>query len=158
MAYYAGQKLRASDLGQSTTCAEYNNSASQTIGTGSDTKVAFGTTNTTSTLVTRTVDGVGHSFTVNDDGIWAITTTMFWGAVATGERWTRITVNGSPMHSAAQQAPGALFIVENVTLIRPLSNGDLVHVIVFQNSGGNRDIGSDNTNGLGRINLCWLGG
>lgn len=158
MGYKAGQKLRASDLGSADTSAEYNATSDQTITTSTDTKIAFGTTNSSSTYVTRAVDGVGHSFTLNRDGLWAITTGILWEALTTNERWTRIWVNGAPIVQIADIAASANFISQNGHITRPFTNGDVIHIVGWQNKGSSVLSKADNTNAYGRINLCWLGG
>lgn len=46
-------------------------------------QMAFGTTNVSTGLVTKAVSGVGHSFTLNRTGIWAISYTLLWNIAVT---------------------------------------------------------------------------
>ena len=159
MAYHAGQLLKASDLGQATTCAEYNATANQTITTATDTILAFGTTNTTSTLVTRAVDGVGHNFTLNREGIWAITAQCRYTSSGTGERFFAITLNGTTSRVAVEGGEaGSQALSASLCIVRAFSATDIIRVMTFHNKGSNADTAGSNVDGYGRINLCWLGG
>lgn len=157
MTYVAGQKLKASQLGQASTCAEYNASADQTISTGTDTVAAYGTANTTSSLVTRNVSGVGHTFTLNRAGIWMITAVERYAAGAAGERYAALQVLTLTLNACGGEA-GSKAHTMPLALCRAFSSGDIVRVIVYQDTGGNATRVGNNLAGWGRINLNWLGG
>lgn len=160
MTFTAGQKLSAADLNDAlaaTGCeAEYNATSDQTFTTGSEVNVAFGTANTTTSLVTRAVSGVGHSFTLNLAGVWLITTTCRWTASATGQRYNSIQINGSAHASSDASAVAAIPVNHNITLCKRFSLSDVITVTGFHDAGANRDMQANNVAGWNRINLNWL--
>jgi hypothetical protein len=158
MPYVAGQKLQADDLGQSTTAAEYQQNASQSISHVTNTELLYNTANQTSTLVTRATSGSGHSFTLERAGIWAIAFTEAFTANATGYREFWAEVNGSNFMRVNYPATTASDASYTVSKVRPFAENDVVIIWGVQSSGGalNRVyVPGSNT---GRVNFAWLGG
>ncbi len=163
--FVAGQKIRAAllntllDTGVS---AQYNASATQTIGTGTQPVVAFGTANRTSALVTRSTQGAGHRFTLNRSGVWGITTCIRWAGAVTGERYVLLTSSLGGLCSAGfPMSNGATSPLNGPVTVSPSTQeyftaGDWVQVEAFQNSGSNKDLEFNNGAGWGRISLAWL--
>lgn len=158
MAFTAGQKLKASNLGQLSHTAQYSSGAAQTIGTGADTIVNFATADITSTYVTRATSGAGHKFTLNASGLWAVSSTIRWsatGASATGEKAMHIEdVLGLWHHSTSVPASSTAAITQNLSFVKYLSVNDEIVVECFQNSGGNEDLEYNAFLGWQRINIA----
>lgn len=158
MAYVAGQKLRASDLGQLNTCGQYQATAQQTLGTGADIVLAYGQTNIATSLITVGSSGAGNSFTLGKAGIWAISVCERFVAAATGERDIYLAANNVFLTSAGVAASSANPNTYTVNVIQPFNNGDVITVQAFQNSGGNVTRDFSLANAWGRLNIVWLGG
>jgi hypothetical protein len=158
--FTAGQKLRADVLNEALdggTSAQYNAAATQTITTGTQPIVAFGTTNRTSTLVTRAVSGAGHKFTLLRAGIWGITSCVRWAGNTGGERYVLLTSSIGGLCSAGNPVG----VLNGPVTISPSTQeyfpaGSTVWIEAFQNSGGNRDLEFNNGAAWGRISLTWL--
>lgn len=160
MAFYAGQKLRAGDLGQLSTSAQYTGSVAQTINSGADTPVAFDTADFTTSYITRNTSGVGHSFTVNVPGIWAVTVTLRWsttGASATGEKAAHIENSLGLWHcSSSLVASTTVPVTHEMSFTKYIDEDDIVLVEVYQNSGGTEDLDASALFGTPRINLALI--
>lgn len=157
MALTAGQKLRAANLGQQNTAAQYQSSVGQVIGNTTDTPIAFGTANVTSDLVTRAVSGVGHKFTLGKSGLWAVTTTCRFPATATGERSCHIEDSlGLWHHSQSQAGSSGAPSTLCVGFVKYLTAGDWVQVEVYQSSGGNITTDSNALLAFGRIDIVGI--
>lgn len=160
MAFLAGQKLRAGDLGQLNTSAQYTGSVAQTIPNGADTVVAFGTADYTTSYVTRSASGAGHTFTLNVPGLWAVAAYVRWttvGASGTGEKAMHIEDilglwHGVSAIPAETDAP----VSNHVSFVKYLSAGDSITVEVYQNSGGTEDLEQNAVFGTPRINLALI--
>lgn len=158
--FVAGQKIRAAllntllDTGVS---AQYNAASNQIHPTGTQPVVAFGTAIRTSTLVTRSVQGAGHRFTLNRSGVWGITTCIRWAGASGGERY--VLLNSSIGGLCAQGHP--LGTLSGPVTFSPSSTeyftaGDWVQVEVFQNAGSDRLLEANAGAGWVRISLNWL--
>jgi hypothetical protein len=144
--------------------AEYQANATQTISTGANTFAAFGQNNFTSPLVTKGVTGAGHYFRLVRAGRWAISCTIRWASAATGERYSSLRCGGTrTLASQGSALSGTNAVTQNTSVLKRISAAEAntsaadVDVLVFQNSGGNRDLEFSDTNGYGRINFAWLG-
>jgi hypothetical protein len=156
--YYAGQKLKASDLGQETTTAEYNAASNQSIPNNADTTIAFGTTNLTSTLVTRSTSGAGHKFTLGRSGLWVVSASIRFTAAATGERAMNLATAAGRFANSSH--PGSSGSASNlfIEIVKYFASGTEIHIGVFQNSGGALNSEGLNSDAYGRFNIGWLGG
>lgn len=164
MAFNASEKIRAATLnsyiasGDYSTYAEYGMNGPQTVADSSSVVVFFGYQNRASPLVSQSLDQLGHRFTLNRAGLWAITASLRWGSnVAGGERYSAI---GGSTNGVASQSDGYLNgtgpPVNNLSATRYFAVGAYVRIEVWQSSGGPRDLEANNDVGWGRINLAWL--
>lgn len=160
MPFFAGQKLRAGNLGQDSAFATYTGSTTQTIGSGADTVVAFGTADVTSSLITRSTQGAGHKFTMGASGLVAVSVTVRWsttGASSTGEKNMHVeNAAGIWHHSSDIPANSAVPITNHVSFVKPLDAGDAVVVEVFQNSGGDEDLDANAFLAVPRIDIGFI--
>lgn len=157
MAFYAGQKLKASNLGQLDHYAQYQSSAGQVIGTAADTVLAFGTDNITSSLVTKSTTGAGHKFTLNAAGIWSITATARFPGTATGQRAAHFKDSlGLWIHSTSQPASATAPAGLHLTITKYFAANDTVQFEVYQDSGGNITTDSNSTLAWGRIDIVCI--
>lgn len=144
---------------------QYNSASDQSIPNTTDTLIAFGTNNLTTSLVTKTASGSGHLFRLNRAGRWAISTTIRWtSSAAAGERFHAIRIAGSNIASsgvlkAASSAP----VTFNLSVLHRLSSADAgtsaadVDVTAYQSSGASATLESNNGGGWGRLSISWLG-
>jgi hypothetical protein len=159
VAFYAGQKLKASNFGAQATCAQYDGASAQTIGTGSDTVIAFGTASVTSSYVSRSTSGAGHSFTVLASGIWAITVNVRWstsGASATGEKSIHLETGGLWIASSTIGAETDAAVSHHISYTSWLASGTTLQVEAFQNSGGDESLDANVFHGVPRINFALI--
>jgi hypothetical protein len=158
MTFYAGQKVRASNLNDLLSVdAKYSAASNQSIPTSTDTVIAYGTANRTSTLVTRAVSGAGHSFTLNRAGLWAVTATTRYGSTAASGEWYHAIVAAGAIEAAqghiGPAIAGSRTINASVTTYFPA--GSIVTVNAWQSSGGavNTDAGNP---GWVSVHLAWI--
>lgn len=157
MAFLAGQKLRASNLGQLSSTAQYQAAVAQSIGDTSATVVAFGTADTTSALVTRSTQGAGHKFTLGASGLWSVSTTIQFAANVNGERRINLEDSLGLWHCSENSgASGAFPILMTIGFTKYLSSGDYVLVKAYQTSGGALNIDANSLLAAGRINLACI--
>ena len=158
MAFTAGQKVKAANFGQQSSSAQYQSSAGQVISNTTDTPIAFGTANVTTDLVTRATSGVGHKFTLNKSGLWAVTTTVRFPATATGERSCHIEDSLGLWHGSHSQAgsSGAPSTLNVTTGVKYLTADDWIQVEVYQSSGGNITTDSNALLAFGRLDIVGI--
>ena len=138
------------------TWAEYNAATNQVYSSATQDVVAFGTANTTSSLVTRSADGVGHRFTLGRAGLWGFSTIIRWGASTTDERYILLTGTNPLGASATMIGSFTGPITLTINVVRYMALNDFVRVECWEASGATRSLQSDNTAAWGRINLAWL--
>jgi hypothetical protein len=155
VSFNAGQKVKAGNFGQFTSAAQYQSSVGQVIGNNADTPVAFATANVTSAFVVQAANGVGHKFTLQKSGLWAVSTTVRLPASnTTGERALHVEDSLGLSHHACSQpgsASGAASMFLGFT--KYLSAGDFIAVEVFQNSGGSLTTDVNPLIAFGRIDI-----
>lgn len=157
MAFLAGQKVRASHLGQLSSTAQYQAASTQSINDSTATPVAFGTANITSSLVTRSASGVGHKFTLGASGLWSVTTTLQFAANATGERRINIEDSLGLWHcSTIDHGDGAHPSIQSLSITKWLASGDYIQVEAYQTSGGALNLDANSITALGRIDLVCI--
>lgn len=156
MALLAGHRPRPTELPNPFDYAEYVPSADQTINDSTVTTLAYATANFTTAKVTKAVaDVVGHSFTLNSDGYWAITVNERYSALATGERAFSIAVNGLTIKNVGHVGSASANSSVVMMITQPFANGDVIKVQAFQASGGS-STRVHNVAGAGRISICLL--
>ncbi len=165
-AIYTGSAWRyLAPTGEIASDAQYQAASDQTIASGSDTLVAFGTTKLSSPLVTRGTSGAGHYFRLNRAGRWAINTTVRWGNSASGgERFNSIRYAAANIASqgilkAASSSPITfnLSVLVRVTTAAAGTSSADVDINAFQFAGSNQVLEAVDGSAWGRINLSWLG-
>jgi hypothetical protein len=156
MAFYAGEKLKASAVGQLSTTAQYQASVDQTITTSTVTFVAFGTANITSSLVTRAASGSGHTFTVNASGLWIITSSIRYAALATGNREAWIAAPAGRLANAGVPGSAGGFASLLLSWCGWLDAGNAYAIGTYQDSGSNATLTHDTLNALGRIDFAYI--
>ena len=114
------------------TGARYFATAAQSI--AQNTRVSFPSTDYSSTLVTRTLSGSGHTFTLNRAGRWAFSTTLRLTPKAE-EGYCAIQAGGSVIASQGAAGSAASAHTINVNTIRRLASGTVIDVIGFTGSG-----------------------
>jgi hypothetical protein len=155
VAFLAGQKLRASHLGQLSSTAQYQAAVAQSIPDSTATPVAFGTADVTSSLVARATSGAGHKFTLGASGLWSVTTTVQFAANGTGERRLNIEDSLGLWHCSQNSGASAAFpILISLSFTKWLAAGDFVQVEVYQTSTGALNIDANSLLAAGRINLA----
>jgi hypothetical protein len=158
MGFAAGQKLRAWDLGQLNTTGQYQASIDQTIATGTDTTLAYATTNRSTNLVTVTAEAPGHTFTLLRAGLWAVFATERYDALATNERSFYMTNNTVFLASVGDVGSASAPYTQTFGLVDYFATNDVIRVRTFQNSGGNATRKFSSTFNWGRVTLCFLTG
>lgn len=152
VAIYSGSAWRyLCPTGEVSTHGEYNPSGAQSIPNNSSTKLAFANESISTPLVTKTVSGVGHDFTLNRSGIWSVSVSMRMSS-ATGER--HLSVADSAGDIAASNVIFAGVAQLNVALTRYFGSGSVINFLMYQSTGG-----ALNTTGLfgqSRVHIAWL--
>jgi hypothetical protein len=157
LAYYAGQRVRASNLGQLSSTAQYQAAVAQSINNITATPVAYGTADITSAYVTRSASGVGHKFTLGASGLWTVSTTIQFAANATGERRVNIEDSLGLWHcSELHSGDGSHPAIIHLAFTKYLTSGDYIQVEVYQSSGGALNIDANSLTALGRINFACI--
>lgn len=156
MAFYAGQKLRASQLGQLSTTAQFQATANQSIPNNALTFVAFGTTLIASDLVTRTVSGAGHIFTLEKSGIWIAAFGVRYAAAAGGVRDAWIQDGVGRRISSSQAGSSAAESSLSACLPSWFNAGDVIAVATLQNSGGAVNANASTPSGYGRLDIAYI--
>lgn len=157
MPFYAGQKLRASNLGQLSTTAQYQNASTQSIPDSTDTVIAFGTDQFTSSLITKSTQGAGHKFTFGTNGIVSVTTTIQFAANATGERAIHFEDSLGLWHgSVNNHGDSGNPTILNLGITKYFASGDWIVVEAYQTSGGALNVDSNALLALGRIDLAYI--
>ena len=152
VAIYSGGAWRyLYPTGEVSTHGEYNVSGAQSIPNSTVTTLAFATESTSTPLVTKATSGVGHQFTLNRSGLWAIT--LSTGTVsATGERTAAIRDGVGAMATGGVIGAGVAHCF--VSLCRYLASGTVVTCSMFQSTGG--AINTLTATGENRLHIAWV--
>ena len=127
-------------------CRVYN-STTQTIGTGSFTAVTFDSEEYDTDSLHSTVSNTGR-LTASATGKWNVTAGVTWDTNATNNRYLLLRVNGTTyVRGTIRQDLGQSGRASQNITSGPiaLSATDYVEVLVYQDSGGDRDIGDAST-------------
>ena len=139
VAIYSGGAWRyLYPTGEVSTHGEYNVSGAQSIPNSTP-------------LVTKATSGVGHQFTLNRSGLWAITLST-GTASATGERTAAIRDSVGPMATGGVIGAGVAHCF--VSLCRYLASGTVVTCSMFQSTGG--AINTLTATGENRLHIAWV--
>jgi hypothetical protein len=116
---------------------QWRASANQTIPNSTDTVIGFGTTETSSTSVTRATSGSGHKFTLLNTATYAITAVVRFAAGSAGSRFIELrnsTQSTGYVSSGDQGGPAAA--TRSFSLTKQFTAGTELVVIGAQSSGG----------------------
>lgn len=155
MVFRAGQRLRAKELGQLSSTAQFQATANQSIPNNTATFIAFGTTNIASDFVTRSVSGAGHLFTLEVSGIWTIGFGIRYAAAAAGVRdaWIQDPAGRRISNSQAGSAGAESSLCAALTSW--FDSGTGLAIGTLQNSGGAINATASASSGYGRIDLVY---
>lgn len=156
MAFYAGQKIKAANLGQLTTTAQYQATSNQTITSASQGFVLLSGINRSSSLVTRATSGSGHVFTLNASGLWSFTSTVRFAAQANGSRESWLQIGAERLCACAQAGSASSPSTLSLSITEWFDEGDQIAVGVYQDSGSNATLVANATNAEGRLDLAYL--
>jgi hypothetical protein len=140
---------------------QYRASANQNLSNNTDTVLGFGTTETSSTAVTRATSGSGHRFTLGSTGIYAVSATVRFASGAGGSRFIELrnsAQNARYVSSGVTVGSGAATL--NFAVTRAFTAGQDLVVIAAQTSGGTLATqyqGTSITDGFVRLNITYLG-
>lgn len=135
-------------------------SSNQSLSNGVDTVLAFGNTETSSSVVTRATSGSGHKFTLAQTRIYAITCTCRIVPGAVGSRFLELRNSAQTVRYVAagnQGGPAATTLTFSVT--DQFTAGDELLVTATQSSGGTLTTqyqGSSITDGFVRLTIIAL--
>lgn len=142
------------------TDAAYRMSGNQTIGTGADTTIAFGTASKTSSLVTRSSDGTGHRFTLGRSGVWLFNVCVRWANAAggsPGERFAKLNCQAGNLSSQGYMLVSFTGpVTHHVSAVRYMDANDWVRAEAYQDSGGDRNLEGNAGESWGAFYLTWL--
>lgn len=116
---------------------QYRASADQALANATDTVIAFGTTDTSSSVITRATSGSGHRFTLLQTGTYAITATVRFAAGTAGSRFIELRDSAQTtgyVSSSDQGGPAAATHTFSIT--DTYSAGQDFVVVASQSSGG----------------------
>lgn len=154
--FRAGQRVRASELGQLSSTAQYQQSSNMTIATASSTFVSFAQANVTTSMVTRNASGAGHTFTLNKAGIWIITASVRFDPLATNSRQAWIQLGGGRLNSASQAGSASAPSTMPLATCQWFDAGSVVAIAVYQDSGGNATLLAGVSTAEGRVDLAYI--
>jgi hypothetical protein len=147
--------------GGTTAHAQFSAASAQSVPNAANATCAFGTTDTSSALVTRASRGAGHQFTLGASGIWVITgTTRYASAAVTGERYAGLHTGaseGSPLAGQGQSPPSGNPVTNNFGVAKSFASGAVVFVNLYQSTGGARLLEPHASGGWVRINFALVG-
>jgi len=135
--------------------------ANQTLPNATDTVLAFGTTETTSAVVTRATSGSGHKFTLANTAFYAITATVRFAAGAAGSRF--IELRNSAQNTrfvACGNDGGPSAATRTFSITKSFPAGQELLVSATQSSGGSLSTdyqGTSITDGFVRLTIVQLG-
>lgn len=109
-------------------------SSSQTLTSGTDAVLAFGTTELTSSEVTRATSGTGHKFQL-EGGVYCVTAMCRFAAGSNGSRFLAIRNAAQTTQLIASQHEGALASTRTVSTTDRFVDGAEIVVIAAQSSG-----------------------
>lgn len=130
-------------------------SAAQTISTSTFTAVGFDAEISDDYAMHDNVTNNSRlTIPTGEDGLYLVVFKLEWASNSSGDRITRLYVNGSGNNYAYTRIPpsASSFTAYTVSAVLPLSAGDYVQQYVWQNSGGDLDItANDNMLSITRI-------
>lgn len=116
---------------------QWRASSNQSLAHNTDTVLAFGTTETASSVVTRATQGSGHKFTLLEAGTYAVTATVRFASGATGSRFIELRNSAQSdgfVSSGDQGGPAAA--TRHFSITKRFNASQELVVIGAQASGG----------------------
>lgn len=115
---------------------QWKASGNQNIPDGADTVVAFGTTETTSGVVTRATSGSGHKFVLAESGTYAITAVVRFQSGTAASRFIELRdAAQSTGYVSAGDTGGPGAVTRHFSLTKRFSAAQELIVIAAQSSG-----------------------
>lgn len=166
LAMYTGTSWRyITATGEIASDATYRQGGTaQTINNATDTVARFDVAVQTSPLIVRGTTGPGHYFRMQRPGRHIIASTIRWAqTTATGERYMSINRGGTEVLMANGQIKTNTNdrLTQNCTVVFRVAVGDEntsaadIHVNLYQNSGGDRQL--EYAPGWCQIAISWIG-
>lgn len=119
---------------------QWRASANQTLTNAVDAVLAFGTTETTSAVVTRATSGTGHKFALANTATFAIAATVRFAPGTAGSRFIELRDAAQTtgyVSSGDQGGPAAA--TRHFSIVKGFAAGTELVVVGSQSSGGNLD-------------------
>ena len=140
---------------------QWRAAANQNLTNSTDTVLGFGTTETSSTAVTRATSGTGHKFTLGSTGIYAVSATVRFASGAAGARFIELRNSAqNTRYASSGVTVGSGAATLNFAVTRQFTTGQELVVIATQTSGGSLATqyqGTSITDGFVRLNITYLG-
>jgi hypothetical protein len=115
---------------------QWRASNNQSLSSGSDTVLAFGTTEITSSIVTRSTLGSGHRFTLTEAGVYAVTATVRFAAGTAGSRFIELRNSAqSDGYVSAGDQGGPAAATRHFSITKRFAAAQELVVIGAQSSG-----------------------
>jgi hypothetical protein len=116
---------------------QWRATANQTFPNNTDTVIGFGTTETTSAVVTRATSGAGHKFTLANTATYAITAVVRFAAGTAGSRFIELRNSAQSTGYISQgDQGGPAAATRSFSLTKQFTAGTELVVIGSQSSGG----------------------
>lgn len=136
---------------------QWRAAANQNLSNNTDTVLAFGTTEISSTLVSRTTSGSGHKFTLAESACYAITATVRFEAGNTGSRFIELRNSAqNTRYIADGDQGGPAAATRSFSITKRFTAGQELVVVATQSSGGTLATqyqGSSITDGFVRLTI-----
>lgn len=116
---------------------QWRATGNQNISNNVDTVLGFGTTETSSSVVTRSTLGSGHKFTLNEAGTYAVTATVRFTSGTAGSRFIELrnSAQSDGFVSAGDQG-GPAAATRHFSITKRFNVNQELVVIAAQSSGG----------------------
>lgn len=116
---------------------QWRASSNQSLANGADTVLAFGSTETSSSVVTRATLGSGHKFVLTQSGAYAVTATVRFATGNTGSRFIELRNSAqSDGYVAAGDQGGPAAATRHFSIVKKFAANQELVVIAAQSSGG----------------------
>jgi len=125
------------------TCSVYNN-AVQSIGSASHTALTFNAEEWDADALHSTGANTSRiTIPTGGAGVWWVHLNAMWAPNATGQRIARFYKNGAAVGPVAYVVGAATYeMAHNLVGLITVADADYLEAFVYQNSGGNLDIGA----------------
>ena len=139
---------------------QWRASSNQNLPNNTDTVLAFGTTEVSSSQVSRATSGSGHKFTLANDGAYAVTATVRFASGKTGSFFIELRNSAQTVRYVADgDNGGTSSATRNFSITKRFSAGQELVVVANQSTGSSLSTqyqGSGITDGFVRLTICKL--